>query len=128
MAPSPPPTLIADPDPLGHDLQPDAPLVIVTGEPRASVTELYRDDVVQYGVWEVTPGVFAAENTGFAEQMHVLRGAATVTSDDGTSLELRAGVSFLAPARWRGRWEVRETLRKTYVIWTVPDGPAPNAR
>jgi uncharacterized cupin superfamily protein len=100
----------------------------VTGEPRAFVTELYRDDIVQCGVWEVTPGVFAAENAGFAEHMHVLRGEATVTSDDGTTAELRTGVAFVAGAAWRGRWDVRETLRKTYVIWNTPDRPAQDTR
>ena len=100
----------------------------MTGEPRAFVTELYRDDIVQCGVWEVTPGVFAAENAGFAEHMHVLRGEATVTSDDGTTAELRTGVAFVAGAAWRGRWDVRETLRKTYVIWNTPDRPAQDTR
>ena len=128
MIESSPPALIAHPDPLALDLQPDAPLAIVTGEPRAFVTELYRDDVVEIGVWEVTAGVFAAENAGFAEHMYVLCGEATVTSDDGTTVELRPGVAFVARAGWRGRWEVRQALRKIYVIWAAPDCPARDAR
>jgi uncharacterized cupin superfamily protein len=60
--------------------------------------------------------------------MHVLCGEATVTSDDGATVELRAGVAFVARSGWRGRWDVRETLRKTYVIWNAPDRPARDAR
>ena len=80
---TPPPTLVGHDDPLALELRPDAPLAVTDGDPRASVLELYRDDVVECGVWEVTPGRFAGENAGFGEHMHVLCGEATVTSDDG---------------------------------------------
>jgi uncharacterized protein len=45
-----------------------------------------------------------------------------VTSEDGTTAELRPGVWFVARAGWRGRWHVRETVRKLYVIWRVEPG------
>src|SRR5207344_1056041 len=85
----------------------------------------------QSGMWEVTPGAFAAENDGFAEYMHILEGRGTVLSDDGSILELRPGVKFIARPGWRGRWVVTETIRKIYVIWagpqpgTVPGGGEP---
>ena len=47
----------------------------------------------------------------------MLEGDATITSDDGTTLELRPGVSFVTPDGWKGRWRVRESVRKLYVIW-----------
>lgn len=111
------PALIGHSDPLTLELAPDDPLAVVEGDPRASVLELYHDEVTDCGVWEVTPGRFAGENAGFGEHMYVLCGDATVTSDDGTSIELRPGVSFVARAGWRGEWDVRETVRKIYVIW-----------
>jgi uncharacterized cupin superfamily protein len=101
-------------------LRPDEPLAVTSGNPRASVLELYRDDVVECGVWEVTPGEFAGENAGFGEHMYVLCGEATVTSEDGAAVELRPGVSFVARAGWRGSWDVRETVRKIFVIWRMP--------
>ena len=52
--------------------------------------------------------------------MHILEGRGTVLSDDGTALELRPGVKFIARSGWRGRWVVTETIRKIYVIWTEP--------
>jgi uncharacterized cupin superfamily protein len=119
MQMTPPPALVSHSDALALELQPDDPLTVTRGDPRASVLELYRDDVVQCGVWEVTPGEFEGENAGFGEHMHVLAGDATVTSADGTTVELRPGVTFVARAGWRGRWDVRETVRKIYVIWTV---------
>jgi uncharacterized protein len=120
MTTTPLPALVSHEEALTLELAPDDPLTVTRGAPRASVRELYRDDVVQCGVWEVTPGEFAGENAGFGEHMYVLRGDATVTSEDGATVELRPGVSFVARAGWRGRWDVRETVRKIYVIWTVP--------
>lgn len=113
-------SLVTLDDALAVELRPGEPLAVRSGEPRASMLELYRDDVVECGVWEVTPGEFAGENVGFGEHMHVLCGEATVTSEDGATAELHAGVSFVARAGWRGHWEVRETLRKIYVIWKMP--------
>jgi uncharacterized protein len=115
-----PAALVSHPDPMSIPLEPDTPVDAVTGDPQAFVRELYRDDVVECGVWEVTPGAFAGENAGFAEHMYVLAGEATVTSEDGASVELRPGVSFVARRGWRGVWDVRQTVRKIYVIWKLP--------
>ncbi len=98
------PALVGHADPMTLELQPDGPLASLAGDPRAAIRTLYRDDAVEAGVWEVTPGVFAGENAGFAEQMYVLSGEATVTSEDGSSVELRPGVWFVAREGWRGTW------------------------
>jgi uncharacterized protein len=125
MPPQSPGTTEATPSLVSHDnpsaltLRPDRPLAVTSGDPRASVSEMYRDDTVESGVWEVTPGEFAGENIGFAEHMYVLSGEATVASEDGGTVELRPGVTFVAREGWRGHWKVRQTLRKIYVIWTA---------
>ena len=93
---------------------------MLDGDPHALVRELYGEGAGQSGLWEVTPGAFVAENDGFAEYMHILEGRGTVLSDDGSTLELRPGVKFIARSGWRGRWVVTETIRKIYVIWTEP--------
>jgi uncharacterized cupin superfamily protein len=116
------PALVGHADPMTLELQPDGPLASVEGNPRAAIRTLYRDDEVEGGVWEVTPGVFAGENAGFAEQMYVLAGEATVTSEDGSSVELRPGVWFVAREGWRGTWDVRTTVRKLYLIWRSGSG------
>lgn len=111
------PALVANPDLLTLTLETPHPLDDVReGEPAAAYNELYTDDTVEIGVWEVTPGEFAGDKIGASEVMYVLAGEATITSDDGTTLELRPGVSFVTPDGWRGRWQVRERVRKLYVI------------
>lgn len=72
---------------------------------------------------DVAPGEFAGENDGSGEQMHVLCGDATVTSEDDATVELGPGVAFVARAGWRGNWDVPETVRKIYVIWRMPWPP-----
>ncbi len=52
----------------------DDELDVTTGDPRAFVRELFHDDVVKYGVWEVTPGGFAWENAGYGELMRCCPG------------------------------------------------------
>ncbi|WP_210492603.1 cupin domain-containing protein [Patulibacter sp. SYSU D01012] len=112
------PALVANPDLLTLELKTAHELDDVReGEPQAFYTELYSDDVAETGVWEVTPGEFAGDKFGASEVMLVLKGEATITSEDGTTIELRPGVSFVTPDGWRGRWKVRETVRKMYVIW-----------
>jgi uncharacterized cupin superfamily protein len=49
--------------------------------------------------------------------MHILAGDATLYGDDGTSVELRPGVSIVAPDGFTGRWEIRATIRKIYTVW-----------
>ena len=97
---------------------------MLDGEPHAHVRELYGEGTGRSGLWEVTPGAFVAANDGFAEYMHILEGRGTVLSDDGSALELRPGVKFIARSGWRGRWVVTETIRKIYVIWTEPQSDA----
>jgi uncharacterized cupin superfamily protein len=113
------PALVANPDLLTLALETPHVLDDVReGDPAAAYHELYRDDHVEIGVWQVTPGEFAGDKIGASEVMYVLEGDATITSEDGTTLELRPGVSFVTPDGWRGRWKVREQVRKLYVIWT----------
>lgn len=113
------PALVANPDLLTLALETPHPLDDVRdGRPAAAYSELFRDGTVEIGVWEVTPGEFAGDKVGASEVMYVLEGDATITSADGTTLELRPGVSFVTPDGWRGRWKVREKVRKLYVIWT----------
>jgi uncharacterized cupin superfamily protein len=105
-------------DLLALTLEPDVDLDVRAGQPRASIRELYRDATTQSGVWEATPGRFGGTNDGIGELMFVLAGSATVTGDDGVQVELRPGVTFVSRPGWRGEWDVRETVRKVYVIWS----------
>ncbi|HZQ16525.1 MAG TPA: cupin domain-containing protein [Gaiellaceae bacterium] len=87
-----------------------------SGEPYEQWLVLHDDGRVELGIWEVTPGSFASEKIGVYESMHVVAGAGTITSADGTVTELRPGVVMLCEDGWAGEWEVRKTIRKTYTV------------
>jgi uncharacterized protein len=87
------------------------------GEPVESELELYNDGTVEVGVWECTPGEFASVKDGISEEMLFLSGDATIVGDDGTKYEIAPGVLLVTPDGWKGRWEIRQTVRKVYTIW-----------
>lgn len=68
------------------------------------------------GVWESSPGVFRRylKNREFS---HIVSGWCIFTPDGGEPVELRAGDAVLFPENCEGVWDVRETLRKTYVLF-----------
>ena len=91
------------------------------GSARTAELVLYEDERMQAGVWEVTPGRFDAVHGAYVEVMHFIAGEATITAADGEVHELRAGVALTVPSGWRGHWDVRATVRKTYVIVRDPE-------
>ncbi|WP_060499262.1 cupin domain-containing protein [Pseudomonas sp. NBRC 111133] len=68
------------------------------------------------GVWESSSGVFRRylKNREFS---HIVSGWCTFTPDGGEPVELRAGDAVLFPENCEGVWDIRETLRKTYVLF-----------
>lgn len=67
------------------------------------------------GVWECSPGRWRRQVLE-REFSHIIAGHCRFIPDDGPALELRAGDAVLFPANCQGIWEVRETLRKSFVI------------
>jgi uncharacterized cupin superfamily protein len=86
------------------------------GSAHTSELVLYEDERMETGIWEVTPGVFDAVHGPYVEFMHFVAGDATITAADGQVHEIGPGVALTVPSGWRGRWAVRETVRKSYVI------------
>jgi uncharacterized cupin superfamily protein len=91
-----------------------------SGAPVESTHALHGDACGRSGVWECTPGSFDSVRIGDTELMYFLAGAGTITTADGTVHEIRPGVVLVAPNGWRGTWDIRETVRKVYTIWTAP--------
>jgi uncharacterized protein len=87
------------------------------GDPVESELELYSDGNVEVGVWECTSGEFPSVKDGISEEMLFLSGDATIVADDGTEFEIGPGVLIVTPDGWKGRWEIRQTVRKIYTIW-----------
>ncbi|MBF8754038.1 cupin domain-containing protein [Pseudomonas guariconensis] len=97
-----------------------APARLPIGEPiaQAATAQDQTDEAVgaSIGVWESTPGTFRRhlKNREFS---HIVSGICTFTPDGGEPVELRAGDAVLFPENCEGVWEIRETLRKTYVLF-----------
>lgn len=68
------------------------------------------------GVWESTPGIFRRhlKNREFS---HIVSGWCIFTPEGGEPVELHAGDAVLFPENCEGTWDIRETLRKTYLIF-----------
>ena len=88
----------------------------ISGEPEAFALEMSDDGHVQTGIWECTPGSFPSKRDGCCELMHFVAGEATISDADGTVREVRPGAVIFVPDGWRGTWDIRATVRKTYTI------------
>jgi len=89
-----------------------------TPAPQASLAQ--HQDVApvqaQIGIWECTPGQMRRSVTG-REFSHILTGQATFTPDGGAPVALGPGDAVLFPANCQGTWDIKQTVRKTYVIF-----------
>lgn len=96
------------------------PARLPIGEPvaQAATAQEQTDQAIgaSIGIWESGPGMFRRhlKNREFS---HIVSGCCTFTPDDGEPVELRAGDAVLFPENCEGVWDIRETLRKTYVLF-----------
>ena len=67
------------------------------------------------GIWECTPGRFARQLVE-AEVMHILAGCGRFTPTSGEPIEFRSGDTLFFPADTTGEWDIRETVRKVFVV------------
>jgi len=67
------------------------------------------------GTWECEPGILQLD-LEVTEFCHILKGHWILTSDSGIVTEVKAGDSFVFPKGWKGTAEVKETLRKVYMM------------
>lgn len=67
------------------------------------------------GVWECSPGRWRRQVLS-REFSHFISGHCVFIPDEGEPVELRAGDAVLFPANCKGIWDVRETVRKSFVI------------
>lgn len=69
---------------------------------------------LEVGLWEHTAGT--STDIEVDEVFVVVSGRATVTAEDGTTIELSPGVVGVLEAGARTTWVVHEPLRKVYVV------------
>jgi uncharacterized cupin superfamily protein len=92
---------------------------MLEGDPDPKVHWLKKnekgDPTYLAGLWLVKPAKFRWLFFG-NETFHVLEGRATITIDDGTSVEVKPGDIISFPMNTPSVWEVKETLKKMFVI------------
>lgn len=90
------------------------------GEPIGPLPEQTNDSFfvegnLATGTWECAPGKLRLD-LNVTEFCHLLKGHWVLTSDSGVVTELRAGDSWVFPSGWKGESDVRETVRKVYMV------------
>lgn len=86
----------------------------VTDDVQSGSSVLGMTESLEIGVWEHTAGT--STDIEIDEAFVVVAGRATVTCDDGTSIELEPGTVGAFEAGARTTWVVHETLRKVYFV------------
>jgi uncharacterized cupin superfamily protein len=87
---------------------------VLEGEPEGRGTVLWRseDGRQANGIWECTPGTFNWTHTD--ETATLLAGRVTVTLPGGATMELAAGDFAFFPEGMTTRWQIHETVRKSF--------------
>ena len=93
------------------------PVAVPLGQPLAMIRSLgvERDDGVEAGIWECSPGRWRRQVVQ-QEFCHFIAGTCTFTPDGGEAIEIRAGDALVFPANTTGIWDIRETVRKTFLL------------
>ena len=94
--------------------QPD-PSALIAGDPVHTTWNLEERDGLYCGLWKSTPGIWRIEYQEW-EYCRILSGISVVSEDNGESIMVRAGDSFVIRPGFRGTWEVVDTTTKEYVI------------
>ncbi len=100
---------------------------IVAGEPAISGKVLWiaADHRFASGLWECSPGTVGGTFL-FNEVDVILAGRMTVQGEDGMTFAVGAGDHAMWPQGWTGNWEVHDTLRKAFVMWSQEPLPLPD--
>jgi uncharacterized protein len=73
------------------------------------------DGASETGMWQCTPGRWRCD-VQRDEFCYFLAGEAVYTPDSGAPFVVRAGIAATFPAGWKGVCEVRQTVRKVYMV------------
>jgi uncharacterized cupin superfamily protein len=83
--------------------------------PKQTDSGFFQEGNLTAGTWECEPGTLQLD-LDITEFCHLLTGHWVLTSESGVVTEIRAGDSWIFPNGWKGTAEVRETVRKVYMI------------
>jgi len=90
---------------------------IIEGQPHTSGTLLHRneDGSSETGIWNCTPGIWHCHVTA-DEFCHFLEGSCIYTAETGQVIEVTPGTVAFFPKDWQGVCEIRQAIRKVYMI------------
>lgn len=93
---------------------------VVGGNPQAKyrVVSQSKDSTSFSGIWECTPGRFEV-NYSWDEMTYVLEGLVSIEEEDGTIRQFKAGDVVHFPVGLKCTWEVHETIKKVYAIFST---------
>jgi uncharacterized cupin superfamily protein len=94
-----------------YDLGPDE---IVDGTPTTAEVSVTAIGDVEVGIWQITPGT--VRDVEKDEVFVVLDGQGTIRFAGGEVVELGPGSLVRLHAGELTEWEIKETLRKVYVV------------
>ena len=83
--------------------------------PKQTDSGFFEEGNLISGTWECEPGKLEL-SLDVTEFCHILEGHWVLTSESGQVTEVRAGDSFVFPKGWKGTAEVKETIRKVYMM------------
>ena len=98
-----------------------APEMLQSGDPQERGRSLYVDRTGQLdaGVWECEPNKHFYEASPYDEFVYLLEGNVDVIEEDGSVQTFKAGDSFMMPRGCKCTWDVKEPVRKLYVVLTA---------
>jgi uncharacterized cupin superfamily protein len=91
---------------------------LISGNPKQQVWVEYESPDREFcaGVWASEVGEWKVQYTE-QEYCCILEGRCVLTHEDGTAQEFSAGMEFIVPRGFVGRWRVVEPTRKRFVIY-----------
>ncbi|MDZ4737776.1 MAG: cupin domain-containing protein [Rhodospirillaceae bacterium] len=103
------------------ELEDWGPVGLPQGEPvsrlSGKIIEMSADEDIESGVWQCTPGRWRRQ-VKKAEFCHFLKGRCSFTPDDGgATIEIATGDSLFFPPFSEGIWDVKETVRKVFIVF-----------
>lgn len=98
-----------------------SPDMLQSGDPRERGRSFYADQTGQLdaGVWQCEPNRHLLEAAPYDEFVYLLEGRIDVIDDQGAVETYKAGDSFVMPRGCKCTWDVKEPVRKLYVVLTA---------
>ena len=95
--------------------------MLQSGDPRERGRSFYADQTGQLdaGVWHCEPNRHVLEPSPYDEFVYLLEGHIDVIDEEGAVETFKAGDSFMMPRGCKCTWDVKEPVRKLYVVLTA---------